>query len=51
MKIIKGEALKTLDELRIKGNDFILVSDPPYNIGYHYNEYKDNLLWGLEQRV
>lgn len=21
----------------------ILVSDPPFNVGYHYNTYKDNL--------
>lgn len=21
----------------------ILVSDPPFNVGYHYNSYKDNL--------
>lgn len=21
----------------------VIVSDPPFNIGYHYNEYKDNL--------
>ena len=23
--------------------DFIIVTDPPYNIGYEYNEYPDNL--------
>ena len=23
--------------------DFIVVTDPPYNIGYEYNEYSDNL--------
>lgn len=21
----------------------ILVTDPPFNVGYHYNEYKDNM--------
>lgn len=26
----------------IKGNK-IIVTDPPFNIGYHYNTYKDNL--------
>ena len=32
------QILKNLDEEKI-----IFVSDPPYNIGYHYNAYKDNL--------
>ena len=22
---------------------FVIVTDPPFNIGYHYNEYKDNM--------
>jgi len=26
-----------------KGRKVILVSDPPFNVGYHYNEYKDDL--------
>ena len=24
-------------------NNPVIVSDPPFNVGYHYNEYKDNL--------
>jgi len=35
--------------------DYIIVTDPPFNIWYHYNDYKDNLLeqnyyewiWGI----
>lgn len=25
-------------------DNWICVTDPPYNVGYHYNEYEDNLL-------
>lgn len=30
--------LENIDRKRV-----IFVSDPPFNIGYHYNSYKDNL--------
>ena len=26
-----------------KGRDYIIVTDPPFNIGYHYDEYSDRL--------
>lgn len=26
-----------------KKRKVIIVTDPPFNVGYHYNEYKDNL--------
>ena len=33
-----------MDILPIKGiEDIIFVSDPPFNIGYNYNEYKDKM--------
>ena len=32
------EILKTLD-----AKNSIIVTDPPFNIGYHYNEYKDRM--------
>ena len=25
------------------GHKYCIVSDPPFNVGYHYNEYKDNM--------
>ena len=28
---------------KYKGRNIIIVSDPPFNINYHYNSYKDNL--------
>lgn len=40
IKIILGDCLEILPT--IKG-DFIIVTDPPFNIGYHYNSYKDKL--------
>jgi site-specific DNA-methyltransferase (adenine-specific) len=47
IQIYNGDCLEILDGLRLQGVDFnnvIFVSDPPFNIGYHYNEYNDNLL-------
>lgn len=38
--VIKGNCLDVLPT--IKG-DFIIVTDPPFNIGYHYNNYKDKI--------
>lgn len=39
-KIIQGDCLEILQ--KIKG-DFVIVTDPPFNIGYHYKNYSDNL--------
>lgn len=39
MKLIHGDASLVRD---IK-DDFIIVTDPPFNIGYHYRGYKDNM--------
>lgn len=38
--IIHGDCLEILPTIKEK---FIIVTDPPFNIGYHYNNYKDNL--------
>lgn len=27
----------------IKNRNVVIVTDPPFNVGYHYNDYKDNL--------
>lgn len=46
IQIYNGDCLEILDSLKLQGidfNDIIFVSDPPFNIGYHYNEYSDNL--------
>ena len=44
--LYNGDCLEILDKLRLQGVDFnnvIFVSDPPFNIGYHYNEYDDKM--------
>lgn len=38
--VIHGNCLDILPTIKEK---FIIVTDPPFNIGYHYNNYKDNL--------
>lgn len=32
-----------IDEIGKIQGDFVIVTDPPFNIGYHYNSYNDNL--------
>jgi len=39
-QVIQGDCLEILPTIR---GDFILVTDPPFNIGYHYNSYNDNM--------
>ena len=39
-EIIQGDCLDILPTIQ---GDFVIVTDPPFNIGYHYNDYKDNL--------
>lgn len=42
--IINGDCLEELPKInKLLDSKFIIVTDPPFNIGYHYNEYKDNL--------
>ncbi|MGC9193754.1 MAG: DNA-methyltransferase [Thermoplasmata archaeon] len=38
--VIQGDCLDILPTITGK---FIIVTDPPFNIGYHYNSYNDNL--------
>lgn len=33
-------------DLQSQGKKYIMVSDPPFNIGYHYNEYHDRMSEG-----
>ena len=43
IKTIKGDCIEELNKLDIDFNKVIFVSDPPFNIGYHYNTYKDKM--------
>lgn len=39
--LINGDCLEELS--KIKKENVCIVSDPPYNMKYHYNQYKDDL--------
>ena len=42
--LYNGDFSEIIDSITSKlDNDFVIVTDPPFNIGYHYNKYKDNL--------
>lgn len=45
MKIYNDDCQQLLPHIleKLDRKKVILVSDPPFNIGYHYNSYKDNL--------
>lgn len=41
MKVLKGDARELVRDV---ASDAFIISDPPYNQGYHYAAYSDNLL-------
>ena len=42
-EIIVGDCLDVLPSIQARNKKFIVVTDPPFNVGYHYNNYKDNM--------
>jgi DNA modification methylase len=42
-ELILGNALEELHKIKVKEEKFVIVTDPPFNVGYHYNNYKDNM--------
>lgn len=42
IEIYNGDNTEVLKEINLDLSKCIFVSDPPFNIGYHYNQYKDN---------
>jgi site-specific DNA-methyltransferase (adenine-specific) len=42
-ELILGDCSEELPKINIKEKKFVIVTDPPFNIGYHYNNYKDNM--------
>lgn len=40
--IICGDCMSVLKEIEVPTNS-IFVSDPPFNVGFHYNSYNDNM--------
>jgi DNA modification methylase len=43
IKIYNENAIDFINSGELDGKKFIVVTDPPYNMGYHYNLYDDNL--------
>jgi len=43
IEIYQGNCVKILDNLNIDYSKCIFVSDPPFNIKYHYESYHDNM--------
>ena len=43
IELILGNSLEELPKIKVKEEKFVVVTDPPFNVGYHYNTYKDNL--------
>lgn len=41
--MIHGDCRKVMSALNLDAKNTVLVSDPPFNIGYHYHTYKDRL--------
>lgn len=42
-RIILGDCRQVLKEIEVELDDAIFVSDPPFNVGYHYESYDDRL--------
>jgi site-specific DNA-methyltransferase (adenine-specific) len=43
-EIINKDCYIGIKSIDISSDDYIIVTDPPFNINYKYNTYKDNLL-------
>lgn len=43
VKIYNGDNLEVLSSLELDSSRCIFVTDPPFNVGYHYNEYEDKM--------
>lgn len=42
-ELILGDCLMELPSVMAKHSKSIIVTDPPFNVGYHYNTYNDNM--------
>jgi DNA modification methylase len=43
VKLILGDSLEELPKINVAEKRFVIVTDPPFNVGYHYNHYQDNM--------
>lgn len=42
IKLYNADCREILKQLP-KDKKYCIVTDPPFNVGYHYNTYKDNM--------
>ena len=42
-EIIVGNCLEKLPKIKANYEKLVIVTDPPFNVGYHYNTYKDSM--------
>ena len=42
-ELIHGNCIEEMHKIKMREEKFVIVTDPPFNVGYHYNEYKDNM--------
>ena len=43
IEIYNGNNIDVLKDLKLDMSKCIFVSDPPFNVGYHYNQYNDKM--------
>jgi DNA modification methylase len=43
IELLLGDALVEMPRINAKEGNFVIVTDPPFNVGYHYNTYKDKM--------
>jgi len=41
--LINGDSFEVLKNLDLRNEKIVVVTDPPFNVGYHYDECKDNM--------
>lgn len=41
MKLLNADCKNIINDIVKAGNKYCIVTDPPFNIGYHYNTYND----------
>ena len=43
IELIQGNCLEVINEIKLKHKNLVIVTDPPFNINYKYNSYKDKM--------
>lgn len=43
VELYNNDCREVIENLKREYKDLCIVTDPPFNVGYHYNTYRDNL--------